>query len=39
MSFALSPYIKLPTALAGIGNGAVEGGLIAPININLPASF
>lgn len=39
VSFALSPYVKLPTAPAGIGNGAVEGGLIAPININLPASF
>ena len=39
VSLALSPYIKLPTAPAGIGNGAVEGGLIAPININLPASF
>ncbi len=39
VSFALSPYIKLPTAPAGIGNGAVEAGLIAPININLPANF
>ena len=39
ISFALSPYVKLPTAKAALGNGAVEGGVIAPININLPAKF
>lgn len=39
VGFALSPFIKLPTARVGIGNGAVEGGLIAPINFNLPAGW
>jgi hypothetical protein len=28
---ALDPYLKLPTAPVGIGNGAVEGGLLAPL--------
>jgi hypothetical protein len=28
---ALDPYLKLPTAPVGIGNGAVEGGLVAPL--------
>ncbi len=39
IAFGLSPYVKLPTASSGIGNGAVEAGLIAPVNINLPAGF
>lgn len=39
ISLALSPYLKLPTARSSIGNGAVEGGLIAPINVDLPAGF
>jgi hypothetical protein len=29
------PYIKAPTAPTGIGNGAVEGGLILPVNYKL----
>ena len=29
------PYIKAPTARTGIGNGAVEGGLILPVNYKL----
>ena len=36
VGFGLSPYVKLPTASGGVGNGAVETGLIAPANINLP---
>ena len=29
------PYVKLPTARDGIGNGAVEGGVAVPVNITL----
>jgi hypothetical protein len=36
VSVALAPYVKAPTARAGIGNGAVEGGLIVPVVIGLP---
>ncbi|HEY1604807.1 MAG TPA: transporter [Allosphingosinicella sp.] len=36
---ALIPFVKLPTARHGIGNGAVEGGLALPVNINLPRGF
>ena len=39
VAFGLVPYIKIPTASAGVGNGAVEGGLIAPISLNLPANW
>jgi hypothetical protein len=37
-SFAMviEPYIKLPSASAGLGNGAVEGGAVAPISFALP---
>ncbi|HXW41127.1 MAG TPA: transporter [Xanthobacteraceae bacterium] len=38
-AFALIPYVKAPTAPAGIGNGAVEGGVIAPLSISLPNDF
>jgi Putative MetA-pathway of phenol degradation len=38
-AFALIPYVKLPTPSAGIGNGAVEGGVIAPLSISLPKGF
>jgi hypothetical protein len=33
------PYLKWPTAPAGIGNRFVEGGMAAPLAIALPASF
>lgn len=36
---ALIPYAKAPTAELGIGNGAVEGGLIGPVAVSLPNSF
>jgi hypothetical protein len=35
VSVALFPYLKVPTAPRSIGNGAVEGGLLAPIQVNL----
>jgi hypothetical protein len=37
--FALVPYVKVPTAASGVGNGAVEGGLIAPLQFNLPMNW
>lgn len=39
LGIALVPYLKLPTARSGIGNGAVEGGVLVPISVNLPANF
>jgi hypothetical protein len=33
------PYVKVPTAKPGIGNKAVEGGVIAPILFALPQDF
>lgn len=39
VGFGLVPYIKLPTAPTGVGNGAVEVGLVAPIALNLQAGW
>jgi hypothetical protein len=39
LGFALSPFIKLPTASGGLGNGAMEAGLIAPLSLNLPLNW
>ena len=36
---ALIPYVKAPSAPLGIGNGAVEEGLIAPFAFSLPNDF
>jgi hypothetical protein len=36
---ALIPYVKEPTARIGIGNGAWEGGVIAPVNIKLSSAL
>ena len=38
-ALALIPYVKAPTAPPGIGNGAVEGGVIAPLSISLANDF
>jgi hypothetical protein len=38
-AFALIPFVKLPTAPTGIGNGAVEEGVIAPLSVSLPKGF
>jgi outer membrane putative beta-barrel porin/alpha-amylase len=38
-AMALIPYAKWPSAPIGIGNGYIEGGLIAPVAIPLPAGF
>jgi hypothetical protein len=32
---AVDPYVKLPTARIGIGNGAVETGLLVPMALDL----
>ncbi|MDQ2859132.1 MAG: transporter [Pseudomonadota bacterium] len=39
IGLAISPFVKLPTAKAGIGDGAVETGVAALISVNLPDSF
>ena len=39
VAVALLPYVKLPTAQSGLGNGSVEGGLILPISISVPGDF
>ena len=36
---ALIPFVKVPSAPIGIGNGAIEEGLIAPLALNLPQNF
>jgi hypothetical protein len=36
---AIIPYVKAPSAPIGIGNGAVEGGFIGTVALNLPNSF
>jgi hypothetical protein len=36
---AVIPYLKIPTAQAGIGNRAVEEGWIVPISLALPQDF
>jgi hypothetical protein len=39
VAFALEPYVKVPTAPAGVGNGVVEEGILAPIQVSLPANW
>ncbi|MGP8121377.1 MAG: transporter [Xanthobacteraceae bacterium] len=36
---ALIPYVKLPSSVPVISNGAVEGGLIAPLALRLPQDY
>jgi hypothetical protein len=38
-AFAAMPYVKIPTAEEGIGNGATEGGLILPLAVELPCGW
>lgn len=38
-ALALIPYVKIPTAAEGIGNGHTEGGLIATYSHPLPMGF
>lgn len=39
VAVALLPYLKLPTAENGLGNGRAEGGLILPISLSMPHDF
>lgn len=38
-AFALMPFIKWPTNRHGLGNDAIEGGLIAPLAVELPGGW
>jgi hypothetical protein len=38
-AFALMPFVKWPTNQHGLGNDSVEGGLIVPLAIELPAGW
>jgi len=38
-AFTLMPYVKWPTAQRRLGNDSVEGGLIAPLAVELPAGW
>ena len=35
----LDPFLKLPTASGGLGNGAVEGGLVMPMSYDLGSNW
>ena len=39
VALALMPYVKLPTSQDHLGNGSVEGGLVLPMNFELPGGF
>ena len=38
-AFGLLPFLKFPTSTDSLGNHAVEGGIILPLAISLPADF
>jgi len=38
-ALALMPYVKLPTNQDDLGNNSVEGGLIAPLAVELPRGW
>lgn len=38
-AFALLPYITFPTGTDGLGDNAVEGGVIFPLAVSLPHDF
>jgi hypothetical protein len=38
-ALALMPFVKIPTAQDDLRNGAVEGGLIVPLSVELPAGW
>ena len=38
-AFALMPFVKFPTSQENLGNDAVEGGLIVPLAVALPAEW
>ena len=38
-ALAVIPFLKAPSAAPGLGNGLVEGGVVAPLQINLPQDY
>jgi hypothetical protein len=38
-AFGLLPYVKFPISTDGLGNNAVEGGVIFPLAVSLPHDF
>ncbi|HXM32539.1 MAG TPA: transporter [Chthoniobacterales bacterium] len=38
-ALSVMPYVKLPTSRAGLGNGAIEGGIIFPFAMELPGEW
>src|SRR5437867_7579307 len=38
-ALAVIPYLKLPTSEENIGNHSIEGGLIVPLDVELPADI
>jgi len=39
VGLAIEPYVKVPTAGRVLGNGAVEEGVLIPIQLSLPANW
>lgn len=39
LQIAVLPFVKVPTAPNGIGNGKVEGGIAVPINYSVPGGW
>jgi len=39
LGFGLMPYVKIPTNTGHLANHYVEGGLLVPINLNLPDTW
>jgi hypothetical protein len=39
IAVTFSPFVKLPTAAHGLGDGAVEEGFIVPMSFNLPQNW
>ena len=38
-AFGLLPFLKFPTSSDGLGNSAIEGGIIFPLAVKLPHDF
>jgi hypothetical protein len=38
-ALTISPFVKLPTASRGLGDGAVEEGVVIPMSFNLPQNW
>ena len=38
-AFGVMPFVKFPTSRRGLGNNSVEGGIIFPLAVELPAGF